>query len=223
MAKYKRRFSDRLEDRDPSVIRMDVGECYDAIIIPMDGGYLTHFPGCPAILRGPDILVQTHLLNFGEKIDWGQTVQSPTTAWTALHQEILRDPSLFEHFPLWARKFEEFVAGGYATANWNNVILTPRSNDGGFDVAACKRGRSILDEAKAYSSSNLVDHQIVRAALGLMVQYEGLLTIDQVRVTTTSWFAPTIGEQFSRLMPHVLALRDHDALLRWLVSMGPTL
>jgi hypothetical protein len=122
-----------------------------------------------------------------------------------------------ECFPAWHRKFEEFVAGGYVASQWNDVILSPRSHDRGFDIAARKRGRQILDEAKAYKSSLLVDQQIVRAALGLLVEHKN---VDQVRVTTTSWFAPLVRSDFDKLIPQKLALRDQRRLLQWLSSIG---
>jgi hypothetical protein len=47
-------------------------------------------------------------------------------------------------------------------------MLSPRSHDRGFDIAARKRDRQILDEAQAYKPTLLVNHQIVRPALGLL-------------------------------------------------------
>jgi len=217
MAKYMRRFQDRIEDRDPNVIWMEIGESCEGYIVPRDGWYETHLFGL-SVSRGPDILFQTHLLNFGARVDWGRVVLSTTVAWDALHREILNDPFLVEQFPHWDRKFEEFVAGGYRTANWRDVILTPRSGDGGFDIAAWKRGRQIFDETKAYSPNRPISNQIVRAAVGLLKIHEGL--VNQVRVTTTSTFAPSIPAEIAHLMPDQLALRDLDQLLYWLGSIG---
>src|ERR1044072_1874195 len=120
-------------------------------------------------------------------------------------------------FPAWHRKFEEFVAGGYFTANWNDVTLSPSSRDGVFDVAARKRGRQILDEMKAFRRSRRVGHQIVRAAVGLLAEPSD---VDQVRGTTTSWFAPTIPGVFGHLIPDSLLLRDRQQLFRWLRRIG---
>jgi len=169
------------------------------------------------IIRGADILLHAQILCLGGRVDRGQIVSATTPAWVALRKEVLDDPSLLEYFPRWPRKFEEFVAGGYRASNWSDVILSPQSHDGGFDVAAWKRGRQILDEAKAYKLSLLVNHQIVRAALGLKKVYKN---VDQVRVTTTSSFAPRVLPDFARLIPDDLALRDRRQLLRWLRSIG---
>jgi hypothetical protein len=104
------------------VFYWDIGDCCEGSIIPVDGWYLARFPGCPdAVFCGPEILLQSHLLKFGAIVDWGQEVDSTTSAWNALHKEILQAPDLLELFPNWHRKFEEFVAGAYRTAH---VIIT---------------------------------------------------------------------------------------------------
>ena len=163
---------------------MDHGDGY---VVPHGDRYAAVSCGL-VVIRDADILLHTPLISLGESVDRGRIVAATTPSWPALKREVLEDPTLMELFPQWNRKFEEFVAGGYRTANWSDVILSPRSHDGGFDIAAWKRGRQILDEAKAYKPSLSVSHQIVRAALGLLIEHSG---IDQVRVTTTSSFAPS--------------------------------
>ena len=210
---YRPRFVDRIEDRDPNVMWVKFG-----------GGYVVAYGDRYAavgdrltVIRDSDILLHTRIVNFGQHVDRGQIVAGTTPSWLALRKEVLEDPSLMEYFPGWHRKFEEFVAGGYVASQWSDVILSPRSHDGGFDIAARKRGRQILDEAKAYKPSLLVDHQIVRAALGLLIEHEN---VDQVRVTTTSRFAPMVLPDFGHLIPDKLTLRDQQELLRWLCSIG---
>ena len=215
MAKYKRRFADKIEDRDPDIMWMDCG--YGHVI--RRGDRYQAFWGRDDCFRDADILFQTQIIHLGERVERGEIVSSTTHAWSALREELLLDPSLFEYFPSFHRKFEEFIAGGYRAAHWSDVILSPRSGDGGFDIAAWKRGRRVHDEAKAYKPSLLVNHQIVRAALGLLIQHKG---IDQVRVTTTSGFAPTIPAEFKHLIPEKLDLRDQHKLFRWLQSIGPS-
>jgi hypothetical protein len=169
------------------------------------------------IIRNADILLATPLVTLGQRADFGRIVTATTPSWLALRKEVMEDPSLMKHFPAWHRKFEEFVAGGYFASQWSDVILSPRSHDRGFDVAARKRGRQILDEVKAYKPTLLVGHQIVRAALGLLIQHEH---VDQVRVTTTTRFAPMVLPDFEHLIPQMLTLRDQRQLLRWLRSIG---
>jgi hypothetical protein len=97
------------------------------------------------------------------------------------------------------------------------VILSPRSHDHGFDIAAAKRGQQVLDEAKAYKQSLLVGHQIVRAALGLMVEHA---KSDQVRVTTTSWFAPLVLPDFNHLIPNNGPFEISDACCNGFVRLA---
>lgn len=184
-----------------------------------DGGHYLWVDEMLTVRRGPDVLVQTILLNLGQSVDLGRVVTSTTPGWRALRQEVVADPTLLTRLPTWPRKFEEFVAGGYVHARWRDVILSPRSGDRGFDVAAYKRGRQVLDELKAFKPSLRVGHQVVRAALGLLVQHDD---VDQVRVTTTSTFAPRILQAFADQLHRELELRDRDCLLRWLRSMRPT-
>jgi len=189
------------------------------------GGYVMHCDGGYAavadrlfVVRGPDVLMQTRLLALGARVNRGHLVEGTTRSWLALRSEVLKDPSLMSHFPHWHRKFEEFVAGGYFASRWAEVTLSPQSNDGGFDIAARKRGRQILDEAKAFKPSRRVGHVIVRAALGLLT-LKLHSDVDQVRVTTTSSFAPTIESKFRERIPRSLQLRDRRRLLGWLSSM----
>ena len=212
MAKYRRRFADRPDDCDPKIMWMDTGDGY---VVAHEGRYAAVGDRL-TVIRDADILLHTRIVMFGQQVERGQTVSNTTPSWSALREELLQDPSLTEFFPLWHRKFEEFVAGAYAESHWSDVILTPRSRDRGYDISARKRGRQILDEAKAYKPSLLVSHQIVRAALGLLVVQED---VDQVRVTTTSAFAPTVLPEFAHLIPDRLALRDLPQLLCWLRSI----
>ena len=147
----QRRFSDRIEDRDPNVMWMDVGHGY---VVPYDGRYAA-VGDRVTVIRDADILLHTRIVNLGPRVDRGQIVAGTTPSWLALRKEVLEDPSLMECFPAWHRKFEEFVAGGYFASQWSDVTLSPRSHDGGFDIAARKRGRQILDEAKAYKPSSI--------------------------------------------------------------------
>jgi len=210
---YRRKFVDRIEDRDPNVMWMEDG---DRNVVPSGSHYLA-VGNRQLVPRDADILMQTRIVNLGQRVDRGQIVAATTPAWRALREEVLKDPSLMEYFPRWHRKFEEFVAGGYFAAHWSDVTLSPRSRDDGLDIAARKRGRQILDQAKAYKPSLLVKHYWVLAALGLLIVHTD---VDQVRVTTTSHFAPTVLPDFSHLIPDKLALRDQRRLLRWLHSIG---
>jgi len=210
---YRRRFVDRIEDRNPDVMYMKIGNGY---VIPCDDRYAV-VDNRLTVVRDADILLHTWIVTLGQRVDRGHIVATTTPSWRALRKEILKNPSLMERFPTWHREFEEFVAGGYFESHWSDVVLSPRAGDGGFDIAARKAGLQILDEAKAYKPSYPVDHPKVRAALGLLIEHKG---IHQVRVTTTSSFAPRILPDFNHLIPDMLVLRDREQLVLWLRSIG---
>jgi hypothetical protein len=210
-SRYRRRFADKIEDRDPSFMWMDFG----GYILPAGRHYAAVADGL-TVFRGPEILMQTRLLTFGETVGRGRTVVATTPSWLALSKEVLRNPSLMDFFPSCHRKFEEFVAGGYHRSQWSEVILSPGSCDGGFDIAARWHTQQILDEAKAYKPSRLVSRLTVRAALGLLHLHGD---VSQVRVTTTSRFGRRVMREFGRLIPGTLQLRDRAIVLQWLSSM----
>lgn len=212
---YRRRFVDRIEDRDPNIMWMEFGDGY---VVPYGQQFAAVGNGI-VVVCDADILLQTRLVSLGERVDRGRKVDGTTLSWTELRKAVLQNPSLLDFFPVWHRKFEEFVAGGYVASSWSDVVLSPRAHDGGFDVAARKRGRQIMDEVKAYRPTLLVGHQVVRAALGLLVEHRN---VHQVRVTTTSCFAPMVWPDFDHLIPSTLLLRDFERLLRWLDSIEIT-
>jgi hypothetical protein len=212
--KYHRRFPESIEDRDPEVIWLELGDGH----VVRDNDKYAVVDDLFIVYRDADVLFQTQIINLGQHVDRGRIVHATTPAWVALRKEVLERPSLLKIFPASYRKFEEFVAGAYVTSHWTDVILSPRSHDGGFDIAAWKRGRQILDDVKAYKPSLHVDHEKVRAVLGLFHQHTN---IDQVRLTTTSTFAPTVQSDFrDAIIRRDLVLRDQRELLRWLHSIG---
>lgn len=212
---YRKRFLDKIEDRDPKVIWTDDWN-YDSIV-ERDGRY-AYSDRYLTITRGPEVLLNAAVVGLGEAADNGHFVQTITPGWKALHKELVKAPDLLSLFPLWHRKFEEFLAGAYLAAKWTDVILTPPSGDGGYDVEAYKNGRRVLDEAKAYADSRCVGHDIVRAILGVQsMKKDNPLA----RVTTTSWFAPgiLINDDIVEILGDRLQLRDRRKLLRWLRSI----
>lgn len=211
--KYHRHFQDRIEDRDPTKMWMELGDGY---VVRNDDKYVA-VDDMFIVYRNAEVLFQTEMIKLGQKVDRGQIVEEVAPSWMALHKEILEDPSLLSKFPAYHRKFEEFIAGGYLAEHWKDVILSPRSHDLGFDVAAWNRHGQILDDMKARKSSLRVKHLDVRAILGLFFQHR---KIDQVRITTTSTFAPLVEADFSdAISSGKLLLRDKSTLLKWLASL----
>ena len=90
------------------------------------------------------------------------------------------------------RKWEEIIAASYDRAGFDEVVLTPRANDGGRDVIATKRGLysvRIIDQVKAYAPNRSVNANDVRALLGVLSADR---RASKGVVTTTSTFAPGI-------------------------------
>ena len=88
-SKYRHKFKDRIEDRDPNVIWMDNSDAY---IVRHNGRYVCHERGI-RITRDAGILFNTHFLHFGERVKRGRVVSTTTAAWSAMREEILKDPS----------------------------------------------------------------------------------------------------------------------------------
>jgi len=133
-----------------------------------DGRYEVAYddPGnndCLGAIASPSVLLQTDVVTLGEKTDEGELVKSVRQTWGEIVKQIrLRYDFLFE-FTKASRAFEMFLAATYRMDGFDEVILTPRSNDRGRDVIASKTGRRILEQAKAYGVKRRVTHEEVRA------------------------------------------------------------
>lgn len=166
----------------------------------------------------PELLLQTQIIVPGSHVEHGTIVTASTVAWSAIYNAIKKDPAALYEFARNPRAFEEFLAATYDRAGWDEVTLTPRSNDGGRDVIAVKRGFCtirILDQAKAYSPHHLVTHDDVRAMLGVL-QLDS--NSSKGVITTTSDFQPKIrtNAEIQRFMPYRLELKNGDDLRAWL-------
>ena len=170
----------------------------------------------------PELLLQSEIIEIGPKMDQGSIVQVYLVPWVEICRAIKNDPNVIFYFAQHPRKFEEFIAASYDKAGWDEVILTPHSNDGGRDVIATKKGYCsirILDQAKAYSPNHLVTHDDVRSMLGVL-QVDS--NSSKGVITTTSDFQPTIktNPDFQRFMPHRLELKNGADLTKWLDEIG---
>lgn len=118
------------------------------------------------------------------------------------------------------RDFEVFVASLVEQLGFDDVILTPRSNDHGRDVLATKKvhGISIFFafECKRYGVDQPVGKAIIRALLGTVVQRDTRAT-KGVLVTTSRF---TSGAQSLILTEPSLGGVDFDGLLGWLSEYG---
>jgi restriction system protein len=158
------------------------------------------------------------LINFrNEQNPEGQFVQGITPAWMAILDELARDSNAL--YRLSPRQFEELIAGAYKRMGWT-VTLTPRSNDGGVDVIACRDDIGsfrVLDQVKLYKPRHLVSAEEVRAMLGVL---DGDRAASKACITTTSDFAPGVykTKQFLERMPTSLDLRNGTQLKEWLTQ-----
>lgn len=170
--------------------------------------------------NAPQFIIQA-LLTFGENVDEGRLVESVNLPWFEIIKLIKSDPD--ELYKIDPRKFEELIAGAYDRYGFfDEVILTPRSNDKGRDIVAVKHGSCsirIFDQVKRYRMSNVVTAEEVRALVGTISMAPN---VSKGIITTSSTFAPNLlnDEDIARLVPFRLELRPRSVLLQWLEGLG---
>lgn len=170
--------------------------------------------------RLPSSLLLQTIVTLGANSNEGTFVEAVALPWFAIATEIERDPEFLKHFPKHSRAFEEFLAGAYEREGYD-VILTPRSGDGGRDVIATKSGFAsvrILEQAKAYSPGHLVTHNDVRAMIGVLATDRNA---SKGIITTTSDFQPGIfsGDEFQPFFPYRLELKNGTQLREWIAQL----
>jgi len=165
----------------------------------------------------PEILIPAGILNLGDKVTEGQLIAAVALPWFDILKELEKDPQ-FLHQLGW-RKVEELIAGAYTREGWREVILTPRSGDGGRDIIASKPGLGeirIYDQVKAYSAGHEVTADEVRALFGVLTRDRN---VSKGIVTTTATFAPRVRDEWKEFMPYRLELKDGPALTAWLLGL----
>src|SRR5262245_14145556 len=104
----------------------------------------------------PPILLQA-ILDVGDHTREGVLVRAVAFPWIEIVEMMLKDPNCM--CDLDARQWEELVAGAWKRAGADEVILTPRSGDGGRDVIATFTGAGrvrLFDQVKRYKPGHLV-------------------------------------------------------------------
>jgi restriction system protein len=197
---------------------LDYGDSYIEVV---DGQYwVTDANEFLAINRGPEVLLESTIIRYGEKTEEGTLVTSAAAAWFEIRKQIELDPGFRFEFAESPRKFEEFIAGTYVESQFDEVTVTPRSGDKGRDVIAVKSGfysQRILDQVKAYSAHRLVTHDEVRALAGVVSLDTNT---SKGMITTTADFQPGIWSEFENLMPYRLQLRNGEFLLKLLKGLN---
>lgn len=168
--------------------------------------------------KSATILLMAQIVSVASKITDGSLINVVLPPWLEIAQRLKSDPNFLQEFSRHPAKFEEFIAATYDRAGWDEVILTPRSGDRGRDVIATKRGFGsvrFLEQTKAYKVGHLVNHDDVRAMLGVLSSDQNA---SKALITTTSDFAPGIknSDEFKKHMPHRLELRNGVQLIEWL-------
>jgi len=168
----------------------------------------------------PDVLVQAAVLQVGDRTKGGQLVEGVAIAWFEIIRQLDKDPEFLFKIP-W-RKLEEIVAGAYQREGWPEVVLTPRSGDGGIDVIASRPGVGairIFDQIKAYNSGHVVTAEEVDAMLGVLQKNPN---VSKGVITTTGRFAPGIEKDsgLAAYMPYRLELKNGLQLREWLSELA---
>jgi restriction system protein len=168
----------------------------------------------------PGMLLQTAVVQLGEKTEEGHIVQAVALAWFEIITQVSKNPDFLSQVR-W-RKLEEIIAGAYEKEGWDEVILTPPSSDGGRDVIAVKKGICrirIIDQVKAYAPGQRVSANDVRALIGVLASDQN---VSKGFVTTTAEFAPKIYDDpsINQFIPYRLELRDGDHVRNWLLQVA---
>jgi len=159
----------------------------------------------------PTLLTQTLIIPESKTAE-GVLIASIALPWRKILKLIMEDPSLMYQMDPW--KWEEFIAGSYQeSGQFDEVILTPRSGDGGKDVIAIKKGYGsirFVESVKKYKPGNEVTADDVRALGFLLTDPKNSKGI----VSTTWKFAPKIEEDplIKQFIPYRLELVDGEKL-----------
>ncbi len=132
--------------------------------------------------------------------------------------KIMRSPNEIKN--LTPRQFEEFVAETLAHLGFKDVILTPRSRDGGKDVIASHQINGIplsfYFECKKYADDNKIQLETLRALLGTMAH--DARHVNMGVLVTTSTF--TKGSKEFILSESRLDGKDYDGILGWIDELN---
>jgi len=194
----------------------------DAVTVRVgeQGDTVSKESGSPSIV----LPVGISLVEPGDKVTEGQLITGVTIAWWRIIEELDRNPQfLYRLHEIGWRAVEELIAGGWERNKWD-VILTPRSKDGGRDIIAKRSDIAgwilVMDQTKAYRPGNIVTADDVRAMSALLLRPD----VTKVFVTTTSDFAPGVytDTTLAPLMPNRLELRNGRQTREWLLANPPS-
>jgi len=117
------------------------------------------------------------------------------------------------------RQFEEFIAELLSELGFNNVILTPRSGDGGKDIIASHSVQGIpltfYFECKKYAESNKIQLDTMRSLLGT-VAHDSRKVNKGILVTTSTF---TKGCKEFIMAESRVDGKDYDGVLGWIEEL----
>jgi restriction endonuclease Mrr len=117
-----------------------------------------------------------------------------------------------------ARQFEEFTAEILDALGFKDILLTPRSGDGGRDVIASREVDGIpltfYFECKKYAEDNKVQLDSLRALLGVVAHHATEANIG-VLVTTSTF---TAGARRLIMSESRLDGKDYNDILGWVAA-----
>lgn len=167
----------------------------------------------------PTIQISSLLITKA-KVSEGLLISAQTALWTEIATRLGSDWKLA--YQLTPTQWEEIAAGAYKKEGFDEVILTPRSGDGGRDVIAIKKGRTgykIINSMKAYGPNHVVGYDDIRALMGVMSSERD---VSKGMLTTTSRFPPNVWKDrfIAPLIPTRLELVDGEGLQAWLKHLA---
>lgn len=125
---------------------------------------------------------------------------------------ISKSPNLL--YQLAPRKFEELVAKLFSDRGYE-VVLTPATRDGGYDLLAKLNdgitSTVVLAECKRYRQENKVGVEIVRGLYGVTEAHRA----NQGLIITSSYFTKDAREEQLRIGNRI-GLKDFNNLVEWL-------
>ncbi len=139
------------------------------------------------------------------RIDFS-TVNRELLAYLAKHPNSVHDLS--------PRKFEELIASIFSDLGYE-VVLTPKTRDGGVDIYAIQRDNVgellYVIECKKYSPSRSVGVEQIRSLYGVKNAKGASAAI----LVTTSFFTEP-AKTFQKSLKYEVSLRDYDNVKNWL-------
>jgi restriction system protein len=168
----------------------------------------------------PTLVTQALILPESKTAE-GILISAATIAWRKILDLLIPDPSLAFRIDPW--KWEQIIAASYKESGlFDEVILTPRSGDGGKDVVATKKGVGSIkyvESVKRYTPGHVVTADEVRS-LGFVM----LADSDSTKgIVSTTWeFAPRIEQDrlIRKYMPDRLELLNGAKLIERLKAWG---